>query len=498
MRQSIPHLHVAIVGAGFAGLGMAIRLRRDGVEDFAVFEEAGEVGGTWRDNSYPGSACDVPSHVYSFSFAPHPGWTRMFAPQPEIWAYLRECVRRSGIAGHLRLNTRVTGATWDSDRRCWRIETSRGPVTADALVAAAGGLAEPSVPDLPGLDRFAGAAFHSARWDHDTDLAGRRVAVIGTGTSAAQFVPEIAPRAAALYVFQRTAPWVLPRRNRGITGLERRAYRAAPVLQQLARGTIGALRETLVVNNRHPRLARLLVQRIAARHLRRSVPDPALRARLTPGYTVGCKRIVLSNEYLPALTRPNVEVLTEPITEVRPHAVVTADGVERSVDVLIFGTGFQVSDPPIAHRIRGLAGRTLAQQWSGSPTGHLGTMVAGFPNLFLMLGPNTGLGHSSVVLMMEAQHGHVLDALRFLRERGYAALSPRADVQAAYTAEMDTRLAGTVWNAGGCRSWYLDAAGRNWTMWPGTSWAFRRRLARFQPDDYDVVQNRSCAMRGTP
>jgi cation diffusion facilitator CzcD-associated flavoprotein CzcO len=490
----VEHVHIAIIGSGFGGLGMAIRLTRAGFDDYVVLERADDVGGTWRDNTYPGCACDVPSHLYSFSFAPNPDWSQAFSPQPEIWAYLRDCARRFGVLPRIRLGTEVLAAAWDGDRRRWRIETSRGPLTADALVAAPGGLSEPSIPDLPGLAGFAGTAFHSAGWDHDHDLTGRRVAVIGTGASAIQFVPEIQPRVGALHVFQRTAPWVLPRKDRAISPLERRAYRAVPVLQRLSRAAIYGGREAFLLNFRHPRLARA-VQRLALNHLRRSVPDPALRARLVPDYTLGCKRILLSNDYLPALTRPNVEVVTDRIAEVRARSIVTADGRERPVDTIIFGTGFRVTDLPIAGRIRGADGRTLTETWGGSMRAYLGTMIAGFPNLFMLPGPNTGLGHTSVVLMIEAQMGHILDALRLLRRRGLVALAPRPEVQAAYSDRIDARLAGTVWNAGGCASWYLDATGRNSVLWPGTTWAFRRRLARLRPDDYDLLAHEPVEVR---
>jgi cation diffusion facilitator CzcD-associated flavoprotein CzcO len=480
------HVHIAIVGSGFGGLGMAIRLKRQGADDFVILERADDLGGTWRDNSYPGCACDIPSHLYSYSFAPNPGWTRSFSPQPEILEYLRGCARRFGVEPHIRFGTELLDATWDEQDRVWRITTNRGDLTADALVSASGPLCEPSVPAIAGLDRFAGRAFHSARWDHGHDLTGRRVAVIGTGASAIQFVPQIAPRVDALHVFQRTPPWILPRGDRPLSERARRAYRAVPALQRLSRAAIYTFQEIAVVNFQQPAVARI-AKHLALHHLSRSVPDPELRRRLTPSYAMGCKRILRSDDYLPALSQPNVEVVTQGIKEIQPGSVVTADGVAREVDTIIFGTGFHVTDVPIAERVRGRDGRSLAQVWQGSPKAYLGTMVAGFPNLFLLLGPNTGLGHNSVVLMLEAQFALVLDALRFLRARGLAALSPRPEVQDAYVAEIDNRLAGTVWNAGGCTSWYLDATGRNSTIWPGTTWAFRRRLARLRPADYEAV-----------
>lgn len=484
------HAHVAIIGSGFGGLGMAIRLSQRGIDDFVLLERADDVGGTWRDNTYPGCACDVPSHLYSFSFAPNPGWSRAYSPQPEIWEYLRDCAGRFGVLPHVRFNQEVLAAYWDAGHRRWLIETGRGRLTADVLVAATGGLSEPAVPELPGLAGFAGTAFHSARWDHGHDLTGRRVAVIGTGASAVQFVPEIQPRVGALHIFQRTPPWIMPRPDRPIGPLERSAYRRLPALRRLSRAALRTGQEALLLNFRHQSLARV-VRRAALAHLRRCVPDPELRARLTPDYMIGCKRVLLSNDYLPALTQPNVELVTRPVAGVRPHWVVAADGTERRVDTIIFGTGFRVTDPPIAHRVRGVDGRTLADAWGGSMRAYQGTTIAGFPNFFMISGPNTGLGHTSVVLMIEAQIEHVLHALGFLHRRGLAALSPRPAAVTAYNRWVDARLAGTVWNSGGCSSWYLDATGRNSVLWPGTTWSFRRRLARFRVADYEVQEVRA-------
>jgi cation diffusion facilitator CzcD-associated flavoprotein CzcO len=481
-----PHARVAIVGSGFAGLGAAIRLRQAGVEDVLVFERADDVGGTWRDNAYPGCACDVPSHLYSFSFAPNPGWSRAFSRQPEIWAYLRACAERFGVRDRVRTGHELERADWEEAARRWRLQTTGGTYTADVLVSAVGAFSEPAVPRLAGLETFAGAAFHSARWKHGHDLRGRRVAVVGTGASAVQLVPEIQPLVARLHVFQRTAPWIVPRRDRALTPLEHRLYRRVPRAQRLARAGIYWGREMLVPAFRHPRLMAVNA-RIARHHLEASVPDPALRARLTPDYTIGCKRILLSNDYLPALTRPNVELVTDPIAEVRPHAIVTRDGVEREVDTIVFGTGFRVADMPIAERLHGRGGVRLADVWAGSPRAHLGTTVAGFPNLFLLLGPNTGLGHTSVVVMIESQIAHLLAALRHLEASGAAALEPRPEAQARSVAHVQQRMRGTVWTAGGCASWYLDRTGRNSTLWPDFTWRFRRRLERLDPREYAVL-----------
>jgi cation diffusion facilitator CzcD-associated flavoprotein CzcO len=489
VRQGSSDVRIAIIGSGFGGLGTAIRLKQQGVDDFVVLERAGDVGGTWRDNTYPGCACDVQSHLYSFSFAPNPDWSRSFSPQPEIQTYLQRCAREYGILPHVRFHHQVHAVAWDDDAQRWRIQTSRGPLTAQVLVTAAGALSDPVIPDLPGVDRFQGRAFHSARWDHEVDLRGKRVAVIGTGASAIQFVPEIQPRVARLHVFQRTPPWILPRHQRELRVAERRFFRRVPAAQRAVRGAIYLAREAFVLAFRNPRAMRM-AQHVALRHLRKSVPDPALRKKLTPEWTLGCKRVLLSNDYLPALAQPNVEVVTDGIAAVRAHSIVTADGVEREVDVIIFGTGFQPTDPPLARHTRGRDGRTLAEVWAGSPRAHVGTTIAGFPNLFMLMGPNTGLGHTSVVYMIEAQIEHLLGALGHMRADGIAALEPRAEAQEAFVDAIDRRMTGTVWTSGGCRSWYLDGTGRNSALWPDFTWRFRRRVARFEPAEYAMERRR--------
>jgi len=477
------HTHVAIVGSGFSGLGAAIRLKQEGFSDFVLLERADDVGGTWRDNRYPGCACDVASHLYSLSFAPNPDWTDRYSGQAEIWRYLQKCADDFGLRPHLRFGDEVRAAVWDESGRHWRIETSRGPLTASVFVIAAGALSEPVVPDIPGLASFEGRTFHSARWDHTFDLEGGRVAVIGTGASAVQFIPEIQPKVAKLLLFQRTPAWVLPRPEGKIGAWQRRLFRRFPLLQRLARLAIYLPREMGVLLFRHPWLMRR-AQLLARLHLRRAVADPALRARLTPSYTMGCKRVLLSNTYYPALTRPNVEVLTTGVREVRARSIVDGEGVKHSVDAIILGTGFRPTDPPLSATVRGRQGRTLREVWAGSPEAHLGTTVTGFPNLFLLLGPNTGVGHTSVVYMIEAQIEHLVGALRFMRAQGVDGVEPRSEAQAEYVSSLYRRAAGTVWVAGGCRSWYLDRTGRSSAIWPDFTWRFRRRVARFRPREY--------------
>ncbi len=479
------HHRIAIVGTGFAGLGMAIRLRQEGEQDFVLLERAAAIGGTWRDNTYPGCRCDVPSHLYSFSFAPNPNWSSTFSPQSEILDYLKDCAERFGVMPHVRFDTELESASWDDDDGLWRIETSQGPLTAEILISGQGPLSDPSLPEVPGIESFEGTAFHSAEWDHDHDLEGERVAVVGTGASAIQFVPEIQPKAAKLHVFQRTAPWVIPHRNRPLRRWERAIYRLFPPAQLAMRAGIYWARELFVLQFRHRAVGRLL-ERIPMAHMRKQVKDPALREKLTPDYRIGCKRILPTDEWYPALAQPNVEVVTEGITEIRPHSVVAADGTEREVDTIIFGTGFHVTDVPIADRIEGRDGRTLADTWEGSMRAYKGTTVAGFPNLFFLVGPNTGLGHTSIVFMIESQIAYVLDALRTMRRRGAGTLEVREEAQAAYNAELDRMTQGTVWVTGGCTSYYIDRNGHNSALWPTYTWPFRRRLREFDVAAYSL------------
>jgi cation diffusion facilitator CzcD-associated flavoprotein CzcO len=478
---------VLIVGTGFAGLGMAVRLKQAGLDDFVMLERADEVGGTWRDNTYPGAACDVPSHLYSFSFAPNPDWSRSFSPQDEIQEYLRRTATEFGVRPHIRFRHEVLGAAWDETNQRWRVRTTAGDFAAAVLVSATGALSDPAIPPLPGLDRFQGTVFHSARWDHDHDLAGKRVAVVGTGASAIQFVPQIQPRAGRLTVFQRTPPWILPRWDRPFRPAERWAFRHLPLLQRLARAGIYWGREQMVAGFViAPNLMRA-AERLARRHLERSVPDPLLRAKLTPDYRIGCKRILISNDYLPSLTQPNVGLVAAGVTEVRERSVVADDGSEHEVDTIIFGTGFHVTDIPVADRIAGRNGTTLKDRWAAGMKAYKGTAVAGFPNLFLLVGPNTGLGHSSQVFMIESQVAYVLDAVRHIQQTGDV-LDVREDAETAWDAGVQRAMARTVWTTGGCASWYLDERGRNTTLWPGSTWRFRRRTARFDSAAYRVIE----------
>jgi cation diffusion facilitator CzcD-associated flavoprotein CzcO len=485
MTENVQRVDVAIVGSGFAGLGAAARLRQAGREDFLILEKGDTLGGTWRDNTYPGCACDVQSHLYSFSFAPNPDWTRTFARQPEIRAYLERVADRFALRDRIRFGAEVAAARWAG--KGWELRLADGTqVHARVVVWGTGALHEPSVPDIPGLDEFTGTVFHSAQWRHDHDLTGRRVAVIGTGASAIQFVPAIQPQVASLALFQRTAPWVLPKPDRPVPAAMRRLYRALPAVQKLQRALIYARNEALVSGFLKPRRM-AVIERFARAYLHRVFAGrPDLEAKVTPDFTIGCKRILMSNDYYPALKQPNVDVVTEKIVRVTPNAVVTADGVEHEVDTIIFGTGFTVgAGLGKSVPITGRDGVRLADQ--GVVEGFLGTTIAGFPNLFVLTGPNTGLGHSSMVFMIESQLNYVLDALRVLDEHRAVALDTLPDRQDAYNAALQRRLDGSVWTAGGCASWYLDDDGRNRTLWPGYTFDFRRRTRRVRPADHELI-----------
>ncbi|GAB7536352.1 flavin-containing monooxygenase [Burkholderia sp. 3C] len=488
-RDGMPEsVDIAIIGTGFAGLGMAIRLRQKGRGDFAVFEKAATVGGTWRDNHYPGCACDVPSHVYSFSFAPNPRWTRAFAPQPEIRAYLERCVEQFGVAPYLRLGHELASAEYDDVAHRWRLSFANGKqVSARMLVSGMGGLSRAALPQIDGLDSFQGHAFHSQHWDHQYDLRGKRVAVIGTGASAIQFVPQIAPRVAQLALFQRTPPWIMPKPDRQLTRVEQWMFRALPFTQKLARTSRYWMLESRVLGFAiHPGIMKL-VQKVAERHIRKQIADPALRATVTPDYTLGCKRVLISNDYYPALTRANVDVVTDPIARIEPNAVVTASGQRHEVDCLIYGTGFQVADPYPRGVIRGRNGVDIVDTWRDGAHAYLGTALPGYPNFFMIVGPNTGLGHNSMVFMIESQIEYILGALDAMDRDHADAIEVRPLVEADYNARLQQRLKRAIWSTGGCKSWYLDPrTGKNTTLWPGFTWRFRQATAQFSIADYQA------------
>ncbi|MFO0612771.1 MAG: SDR family NAD(P)-dependent oxidoreductase [Polyangiaceae bacterium] len=482
-RADQHHHEIVIIGAGPSGVGAAIRLLERGHPDFVVLEKAADVGGTWRDNTYPGCACDVPSALYSYSFAPNPDWSRAFAEQPEIRRYIERTADERGVRPHLRTGTEVRRATFREADRLWELETSRGTYTCRFLIGASGPWHQPRMPEVEGLERFRGPAFHSARWDHSVELEGKRVAVIGTGASAIQFIPKIQPKARALHVYQRTATWVLPKPDHRVPAIERALFRALPIAQEALRRAEFSLLDATNVGFRRPALLRAL-ERIGRFELRRKVPDPARRALLTPSFTLGCKRVLLSNDYYPAMSRPNVELHPTAVRAIHERGVEDASGAITEVDAIIFGTGFHITDPPIAGLVVGRGARSLADVWRGSPEAYRGTTVSGFPNFFLLLGPNLGTGHSSAFSILEAQIEYVLGALDHARREKLESLEVRADVQAAYNAEIQAALAGTVYNAGGCSSYYIDRNGRNSFSWPWTTARMIESLRTFVAKDY--------------
>jgi cation diffusion facilitator CzcD-associated flavoprotein CzcO len=481
------HVHTFVIGAGFAGLCMAIKLQDAGEPDFLVAERGSDVGGTWRDNTYPGAACDVPSQLYSYSFAPNPVWSRSFSPQPEIQAYIQRVAEEAGVLDRFRFDAAVEDARWDDDTATWHIRTAAGEWTANVLVSAAGALSDLKLPDIDGIDSFQGEIFHSSQWRHDYDLTGKRVAVIGTGASAIQIVPEIADRVEHLDVYQRTAPYVIPRRDREYTKVEKLAFQHLPPVQKAYRTGIYWMREALVpgfvVN---PAIA-APAKAAGLLNISRGTKDPELREKVKPDFEIGCKRILISNDWYPTLDRDDVDLVTDRISKVTADAVVTEDGTEREIDVLIVATGFLATDLPIARHIHGKGGVSLADHFADKGMqAYKGATVTGFPNLFFVVGPNTGLGHSSMVFMIESQVAYAVDAVTTMRAQGVAAVEPTPQALSAWNDDLQRRLRRTVWSVGGCSSWYLDSHGRNVTLWPRTTYKFRQLTARFDTENYDA------------
>jgi cation diffusion facilitator CzcD-associated flavoprotein CzcO len=476
-------MRVIIVGAGFGGIAAAIELRRHGIADVTILEKADGPGGTWFHNTYPGAACDVPSHLYSFSFAQRYDWVRLCPTQPDISRYVHEVVAEHGLSDVIETGTHVTACRWDDAGRRWTVETSRGERTADAVIVATGQLHQPATPRLPG--EFAGHSFHSADWDHAYDLRGKRVAVIGTGASAVQFVPPVAEQAAHTTVFQRTGNWFLPRRNHRYPRAYRMLVRRVPALQRARRKGLFWYLESLTASIRHPQtLGRLLAirSRLFMRYQLRAHPE--LRERIWPDYTFGCKRVLFSSFFLPTLARPDVEVVTEPIERLAPAGVVTADGRTHEVDCIIYGTGFRTTDFMFPMEVTGAGGRSLAEDWKGGAHAHLGIAVPGFPSLYVVYGPNTNTSGGSIIAYLEAQAGYIRQALELQRDRA-AALSVRPEVEAASDREVQARFAGTAWTR--CDSWYRDESGRIVTNWPGYMREYLEQTKRLDPGDFELV-----------
>ncbi len=483
-------LEVAIVGAGFSGLAAGARLKREGQDSFVILEKADEVGGTWRDNTYPGCACDVKSNLYSFSFAPSSQWSRLYAPQPEILTYLKECSHSLQLREHIRFRSAVVRASFQKQSGSWLIELQDGGVLeARVLVLAPGPLSRPSIPDIPGLESFRGPVFHSARWDHSVDLVGKRVAVIGTGASAIQVVPAIAEKVKSLYLFQRSAAYVVPRKDRAIGANVRKWLDRLPFLQQIHRFMVYAYNELLAGPAVYSsEILNRLARAMALRHMKRAIKDPALRRQLTPDYRIGCKRILISDDYYPALARDNVQVIQGEVDEVAADSVLSHD-LRCSVEVIVLCTGFHVSDlhRNLGMEIQGLD-EDLAQYWERQGLqAHRGSTVSGFPNLFLYLGPNTGLGHNSMVHIMESQSNYLVSYLKTLQRHPGCSLNVRSDSQYQFNQRIQKRMQRTSWTSGGCHSWYLDEHGRNTTLWPGSTLSYRKETKKLDENEYELV-----------
>ena len=479
---------VVIIGGGFGGIGMGIELKKAGIHSFVIIERAGEVGGTWRDNTYPGCACDVASDVYSFSFEPNPNWSRAYSPAAEIQQYILHCTEKYGIRPHLKLNTSVNAASFDESTGLWSVQTSAGEtLRARAVVSAVGGLVEPSYPKIKGLDKFEGPTLHTARWDHKVKLAGKRVAVIGTGASAIQVIPAIAPEVKKLKVFQRSAAWVLPKPDRTISPAQKALYRLLPGTQKLSRlGLYWLAEATAPMVILDTPLSRL-PEAYGRRHIAMHIKDPGLRRKLTPDYRIGCKRILLSSDYYPAMARDNVELITDGIKEITANGVRTADGKLHEVDVIILATGFKLDIGRAPFPITGVAGRTLDEAWKDGATAYKGISVSGIPNWFTVLGPNTGPGHTSVLIYSEAQFQHAIEAIAHMRKRKLKYVTVKQHIQDQYNRSLQRRMKATTWKSG-CTSWYIDENGINRTLYPGYVSEYVLRARHFVPSDYEQVR----------
>ena len=478
-----------IIGAGFSGICMGIKLREAGMNSFLIIEKSADIGGTWWDNRYPGCACDIPSHLYSFSFEPSTEWTRMYPGQREIHAYLKGVVERHELAPNIRLNTRFCEAVWDESTGEWHATTLDGlRIRARVLVSGMGALHVPRYPEIKGIERFKGPAFHSANWNHSVRLEGKNVAVVGTGASAIQFVPQIAPRVGKLHLFQRTPPWIVPRLDFAFSEKWKRRFRNIPPTRWALRQFIFWRQEFRVLGFLGNETIRKKAEEIAHRHRERQVEDPKIRGALTPNYQLGCKRVLVSDDYYPTLNRSNVELVTDAIAEVREQSIVTENGIERPIDVLIYGTGFRATEPLIGCRVVGRGGVEIHEAWGKRMSAYLGVTVNGFPNFFMMLGPNTGLGHNSVVLMIEAQVRYAMNCLKLMKRRNQRVIEVRAESQARFVEEIYRRMGGTVWQSGGCKSWYQDpTTGELTTIWPGSVVAYLRRTRSVAPSDYELT-----------
>lgn len=478
--------HIVIIGTGFGGLGMAIQLKKAGIDSFTILEKAGSVGGTWRDNTYPGAACDVQSHLYSYSFEPKSDWTRKFGLQPEIRSYMEGCVAKYDLHSHIRFNQEVESASFDKVKALWTIKTLAGDVLeAHALISATGQLNQPAYPRINGLDTFKGKVFHSARWDHSYDLTDKKVAVIGTGASAIQFVPQIVNKVSELKLFQRSAAWVIPKPDRPFTGFEQWLFETFPVADRLYRSMIYWKNESRALA--FTRFGFLLnafkwqAQRIA----KKKIKDPVKRDKIIPDYPVGCKRLLISNDWYDAINQDNLDVVTDQLDHIEADAIVTQDGTRHEVDAIIYGTGFKATDFLAPMKVTGIDGLELNQAWKDGAEAYKGMCVSGFPNLFILYGPNTNLGHSSIVFMLEAQIRYAMQCIRILHDPGLHYMNVKADRQSDYSARIQDRIKSSVWEAG-CTSWYKTASGKNTNNWPGFTFSYRLMTGKLDLQDYEL------------
>lgn len=479
------HYHrVTILGGGFAGLGAAIKLKEMGIDDFVLLEKASELGGVWRENTYPGCACDVPSALYSYSFAPNPAWSRVFAPQAEIKAYLFDVANQYKIMPHVKLEHEALQATWSDEDECWIIQTNQGEFRSQFAIMACGPMHEPVIPNIKGITSFDGEIFHSSRWRHDIDLTGKRVAVIGTGASAIQFVPQIQPDVKQLTIFQRTAQWILPKSDMPLLAPVRAMFKFLPFTQQLMRGSVYGIFESINGGIQSP-AAMMQFQKIAQWHLNFQVKDPILRKKLTPNFIMGCKRILQSNHWYPALAQKNVNVIADALAEIKGRTLIAANGEHCEADVIILGTGFEIADPPIASRVYNRFNQKMSDIWQGSAEGYMGTMVEGCPNGFLMFGPNIAVS-SSAFIIIEAQLTYIMDAIRQALKLGIHTIEPHPEITRKFNEEVQAALQTTVWNKGGCQSYFIDKNGKNSTVWPWTTFKLKQKMKHFDLSEYRV------------
>ncbi len=479
-----PVLDALIVGSGFSGLCMAIKMQQAGMS-YVVLEQADGIGGTWRDNTYPGAACDVPSNLYCFSFAANPDWSRSYPQQAEIRDYMNACADRFHIRSHIHFNKQVVGARFDASRKLWRVEVNDGAEVFEAktLIMGTGGLSRPQMPAIEGIESFGGELFHTARWRHDILLEGKRVGIIGTGASAIQIVPEIADKVRNLAIFQRTPPWLIFKPDFAVPQWRRRLRAQFPILQKLNRAYTYSWHESWAIAfTRFPVLLKI-VQLLANAFMAFNIRDKTLREKLKPDYVIGCKRVLLSNNYFPALMKPNVTLVTDSIECITPAGIRTRDGREHELDIIIASTGFLAAEAGSPFPVFGLDGKELNEHWRHGPSAYLGTTVSGFPNFFIMTGPNTALGHNSMIYMIESQANYVMSALKLITQSPVAFDIPQ-QAQDDYNTSLQKRLAGTVWNTGGCSSWYLASNGLNTTLWPDFTFVYRHKTCRFDVEHY--------------